>query len=324
MPTTRCVALVALWSVVAAMAASAWAAEPGMRRRATKADTRPLIWRQARARDALAAEEVARQDALRKLIGRMYGLRITADVEVVDLIAPHQEARQAVSGRIHGFKEVGRTYYPDGSMQLKMQITLRDVVETVRTVYRSVRVGARLVSDEKLRRISVETRNRTITVIGSGALPGSRGLDIIRAQRAAEVRALEKIAARLFGIKVDANTRVKSFVMASDRVKSVVAASLKGVKFSDIEVGDKIVKVTGRLDIRTTIERIARTCRRFAHQASLNTERLTRVTRRQELKTITEVGKAVIGERAAEPVRGANLEERIVERVLKSDIKIED
>ena len=251
-----------------------WAQEAGRRYRTTKVDSRPAIWQQAKGKDVMKALEVARHDALRKLIGRMYGLRVDANTEVLDLIDVDQETIAAIHGNLRGFQEAGTTYYEDGSLQPKMQITLRDVVETIRRVYKRV-----------------------------------------------------KEAARLFGTRVDSRTRVADFVLAHDRIKSVVAASLKGVRYTDVEVTDQFVKVTGQLVLKTTIERIARTYKRTVENGRLNVENLKKVTTRTEEKTLTETARAAYREKGAEPWQGAGssyVEKKVVERVLKSEIKIED
>ena len=316
-----------VWVVVVASAIA-----PGVtaqkRSGVRKEDTRPAVWQKAKGAHVLSALRAARLDGIRKLIGRIYGLQIDGTTEVLDLAAISEDFRSSLAGRIHGFKEIDTTYLEDGSCQLEMQITLRDVVEIVRTSYRRVKKDDRVVSEDRLRRIETENRERVITVQGSGALPGSQGVRVIQAQRAAEAKAQEKIAARLLGIKIDAATRVRDFVLGNDRIKSVVAASLKGVKFTEVNVTDQYVEVTGQLTIKNTIERIARYHKRYAAEGKRNVERLRLVGKREETKTITEVGRAAYRDDVEEPMRGVrasfDVEQEIIERVLRTEIKVED
>jgi len=301
---------------------------PGVRRKVSDAgDGRPAIWQQAEGKDVLAAEEVARQDGIRKLIERIYGLKVDGETEVYDLVLASKDLESTLRGSLKGMKEEKTQYFDDGSCQKLMKVTLREVVEVIRDTYKRVEESGRVVSEEQIQKITTENRDKEIKAWGSGALPGSKGLQIIQAQRAAEVDCYEKLAARFLGMNVSAKTKVRDFVLASDQIKSTVSHGLKGVKWTDIRVCDQHVEADGELVLKTLIERVVRTYKRYVQAGENKVEDLEKTSQREESTVLKETGKAAYREEGFESGLALSepyyVERKVVERVIRKEIAVE-
>ena len=269
--------------------------EQGLRREVPSPE-RPKIWAEASGQEFLKAEEVARQDGIRKLIERIYGLRIDAETYVYDLVLEDRELEAYLSDEIRGMRDKKTVYHEDGSCEKLMEVTLREVVETVKRSYKRIKKPGHPREESYFENISIQNRDKIISVWGSGALQDTRGLSIIRAQRAAEVDCMEKLAARIFGIQVDSETRVRDFVLANDNIRSTVAACLKGIKWSDVRITDKWVEVDGEITLATVIERIKTSYKKYVSGGRLKISDLDKKEVYEERNVIKETGKAAIEE----------------------------
>ena len=111
---------------------------------------------------------------------------------------------------------------------------------------------------------SKETEDTLIEALGNGALPGSKGMRMIRAKRAAEMDAYSKMAARTLGLRIDAETKVKDMCLDDDQMLSSISGFLKGIRPTDIvyEDDDSCV-VTMQLKIREVIETIVTVAKHY-------------------------------------------------------------
>jgi hypothetical protein len=231
----------------------------------------PPIFRERSARQRLMAEEVARQDGYRKLVERAYGLSIDSNTRVRDLALASREVHSAVQNRLKGMREADKKYFDDGRVEIAMKITVREIVEVIERTYRRVRKNGKVVSEKTLEDVKRENRDKDLIAVGRGALPDSEGLRKIRAMRAAEVDAYERLAARIFGLDLGGDTTVEDFVLKSDRIRTDLSVGIpSGVRFVRYEfVEDDSCRATGRITMREVVQILEQIYRRHTEDFKL-------------------------------------------------------
>ena len=166
--------------------------------------------------------------------------------------------------------------------------------------------------------------DKEIIVVGRGAIPGTRALNIIRAMRAAEADCYARIAARAFGLQISRDTTVRDFALKSDTIRSRVCKDLlNGVKFTKFEVLDGgICTATGQLTIREVVEVVTRTQKRVTEGKRVKLLSHKEVETKNRDTVIEETGKAVVlkDEEQAGPVIEREV---VVERILSREIVVE-
>lgn len=287
----------------------------------------PAIF-EGHAKGRLAAEEVARQDAYRKLIERIYGTAVDAKTDVYDLALESRKVDTALRNRLKGMKELGTKYYEDGRVEIAVKVTIREVVEIIKKTYKSVKKGDRIVEEKTLEEIERLNRDKSIIVVGRGALKKSKGLEKIRAMRAAEADCYARIAARVFGLELAAKTSVRDFVLERDAIKSKVAvALLNGVKFTKYTfLADGSCKAEGQLTIRQVVEVLTRTYRRYSKGSDVKIEQIENLEKQYQDLVIKETGHGTVreGNEIPRAQMRKTFEERktIIRRVLKKGIVV--
>ncbi len=212
---------------------------------------KPAIWNAADGKDILAAEEVARNDAYRKLLSRIYGLQIDADTDILDLVLEDQRVAAAVSGKLKGMKELGWKYYEDGRCEVAVQVKIREIIEVVTTMYKKYNTADRAkLSDQMTRLIETRRKDTKVVVVGNGALADSLGLKRIRARRVAELDAYRKLAQKISGLNIDSVTTIRDFVLDFEVIQTKLVNFIKGVQFTDVRYGEKWAETDGEITIR--------------------------------------------------------------------------
>lgn len=135
----------------------------------------PAIYTRYPARNRLMAKRIAAVDAYRKLIERIYGLRINAKTTVRDFDV--NMSSDIITARLmhelKGMRVEEVRYQPDGIIEMQVSVTLKQVVKTLKRVsdqYYS-QTGKRIKSNI-FNEITTQTKRRTITVLGMGAISG--------------------------------------------------------------------------------------------------------------------------------------------------------
>jgi len=269
-----------------------WAEEVA-KPRADAGTVLPPSWANIAPDVRLAAKRAAEVDADRLLVERIYGLHLNTETCVVDLALGFDEIRGAVDALTRGIvlKEV--RYNDDLSVEAVKQVTLRTVVETLKRVVTKDESRFQVKVTE-IENITRETRDTDLAVMGNGAVPGSAGLAKIQAKRAAEMDCYRRLAERFAGIRLNSNTTVANFILASDQVRSRVCACLAGVKWTDIAYApDNSCKVTGQLVLRDTIMTIERSVKQYVKNATVKQEEWDKVKIETKDTILKEVGEGV-------------------------------
>jgi hypothetical protein len=203
------------------------------------------------------AIRVAQLDAYRALAERVYGFRISSGATVYDFMLESDEIRNSVQELLKGAVEIEvPEYTDDGIVQVVYGITLEDVAKIIDANVKSI-------ESRKISELAAEvtktlvTEKKLIEALGNGALPGSKGLRMIRAKRAAEMDAYRKMVERFAGVRVSSESSVRDFCIKNDKIQAAAAAFLKGLKPVAVEyLDDGTCQVTMQLKIREIVETV--------------------------------------------------------------------
>ncbi len=240
---------------------------------------------QKKARRKLMAYRAARVDGIRKLAERIKGLRITSSTTVQDFVAESDAVETAVNAWLNGFKEVGKPKYTeDGTCEVVMVVKLRTVVATLKQIRNRYYKGSKFKAQD-FEEITVTNKFTEIREVGQGAIkeddpfdedplipssggpvfsklhgPARRywmahctGRGRLMAERAARVDAQRRLAERIKGVRITADTTVQDFVTESDVVNVEMRTWLRGAR----EIGvryhsdELIVEVEMQVKLRT-------------------------------------------------------------------------
>ena len=95
----------------------------------------PAIFRKHPPAERLKAKRAAELDAYRKLMERIYGLNITSTTTVKDFVTESDVVRTHLEGQLKGARITSVVYAEDGVVEVKMEVTLRQVITNVQKTY---------------------------------------------------------------------------------------------------------------------------------------------------------------------------------------------
>lgn len=208
---------------------------------------------QEQARKKAMAIGAARADAIRKLTQQIQGLRITADTTVHDFVMENDSIRVDLDSWLRGMKEVGEPRFDGEEAIVEMQVTLKTVITKLQQMYTAHYKGdkVKINSFEKMTQLN---KFDVITAEGHGIAPqdlveeplmtsggGSSsyppiwakyctGQGRLMAVEAARADAMRKLAQRIKGVRVTADTVVEDFVTQSDDVNLRMDTFILGAK----------------------------------------------------------------------------------------------
>lgn len=129
----------------------------------------PDIYKKFPPNERLKAKRAAELDAYRQLYERIFGLSIRGDSRVRDFVTESDKIQTAFEGQLKGARTMNVRYAPDGVVEVEMQITIEQVITTVKKVYDEVYQGGQW-KKEYFDEISKRTERKVITVVGVGTL----------------------------------------------------------------------------------------------------------------------------------------------------------
>ncbi len=237
----------------------------------------PELWIKLGPQARLMALRAARVDAMRRLVERIMGLRITSDTLVRDFVAESDTIRTEAQGYLVGATEVRSYLHHDEPIaEVTMRVPVESVITTVKQLYTRHYKGDRVkgVDFEQVIRKSIK---RDFDATGMGVAPPQymqryeeiaevqlpdwsaqvvratgEGTDPafetaqgrLKAARAAELDAKRRLAEQVYGLQVDSQTTVRDFVAEHDRISTQVDAVLVGSYIEDTEFGENVARVT--------------------------------------------------------------------------------
>jgi len=233
----------------------------------------------------LMAKEGAIADAYRKLAERVKGLQIEAETYVRDFVAESDEIDKSVNAFVR-FAELGKPrYYEDGICEVDATLKLSTIVTELEKIRNGVYKGGKF-KGTVFQKITQHVETDVIEVTGSAALAddraeaegggrrplparGGRNAGFWRgvpakhklmAKEAAIADCYRKLAERVKGVRIDAQTTVRDFVTESDEINKAVRTNLRWVKLNRPKwLEDGIVEVRGSVKLNyiiTTLDQI--------------------------------------------------------------------
>jgi hypothetical protein len=218
----------------------------------------PDIWREIGPQARLMAIGAARKDAQRRLAERIKGLRLTARTQVRDFMAESDVITTELNAHLVGAEEVGPPYLHDDELiaEVTMRVPTEQVITTIKKLHSRYYEGDDIKGSD-IEKIIKTVVKKDFEATGMGVPPAAyiekyqqraqvalpewsvetieaEGMatdeDIasaqgrLRAARAAELDARRKLAERIAGLQISAETTVRDFVAARDEIATLVDA----------------------------------------------------------------------------------------------------
>ena len=192
----------------------------------------PEIFYKYPARRRLMARRAAELDAYRKLLERVYGLRVNGTSTVNDFLTESDIVRGSFENSIKGARMRLIRYAPDGMIEIEMQLPISQVVKITKRVHDEYYNGEDWKKDQ-FDDMSKNANRKILTVIGTGALDVTKGKASSKKPIAAARRNLTKSVA---------NAEIISAIPSvSSAPKPEQTAAPRGAKeITDEETGKKI------------------------------------------------------------------------------------
>ncbi len=240
--------------------------------------------------EKLLAKNAAIRDAQRNLLETIKGLKIDGASTVRDFVTQSDQINTAMSEWLRGASIVPGSETWDGEMfRLEMQVTLQQVRAAIEQIQRTYPSGRTYVT-ENMTTINTETVVKaagqgTSRAAAAGMAPAGApaapapaptygssiayvprqvppGWENVTAQgrllaeRAARADALRKLAERIRGVHIDANTTVRDFVTQADVINAQFQARIAGAR----QVGPTrfLPDQTCELDLEVSIQDVTK------------------------------------------------------------------
>ena len=173
----------------------------------------------------------------------------SSDCPVYDFVLQSDRVRSRMDQLLKGATEIGQPEYDvNGLVMVNYAVKLRDVIEIIKTENGN---NSTTVTTSRA------YHDKVIEALGCGALPGSKGLSMLRARRAATLDAYRLMAERFLGVKINRQTTIADLCIKNDKITAEVTAFLKGLKPTAIEYNDDLsCEVKLQLKIRETVKTI--------------------------------------------------------------------
>lgn len=208
----------------------------------------PEIWQEVPANQRLQYVRAAEIDATRLLAERIAGIALDGETTVRELAAADETIKGAMDATLKGVRTTGGpTFCEDGRVEVVRAVNLESVIKFI-----VEKTGCNSVTTFK-------TVKETIDALGAAAIPGSLGYKHVLSKRAAEVDVYRRLAERLVGVKVDAETTLRDCAVQDDEVKSILATGLKSAEITTIAYNaDGTAAVTAKLRVGPLVRTIER------------------------------------------------------------------
>jgi len=131
----------------------------------------PAIWKTVAPQARLMAMRAARVDAMRRLLERIKGLRLTSDTLVRDFITEYDEISTRADGIVIGASEV-RTYLHNDELivDVTMEVPVSKVITTLQQLHASHYHGSRVTSTD-ITDVKKSIQKKVFRATGSGVPP---------------------------------------------------------------------------------------------------------------------------------------------------------
>lgn len=229
----------------------------------------PDLWKTIPPQARLMAKRAAEVDAMRKLVERIKGLRLTSDTLVRDFVAESDVITAEARATLTGAHEVGRPYYHHDEfiVEVTYEVPVESVITTIKALHKRHYKGDRVTAMD-IEEVTKTLKTQTFQAVGMGVPPpnmvkqAAAKIDIptwtaetitasgngvppadktgtpqgkLMAARAAELDAKRHLAEEIMGFQIDSSTTVRDFVTEHDEINSQLNTFIQGayVKSTD-------------------------------------------------------------------------------------------
>ncbi len=239
----------------------------------------PALWEQVGPQGRLMAKRAAEVDAMRKLVERIQGLRVTSDTLVRDFVTESDQIQAITRGTLVGQKEVRVYYHHDEPIvEVTMQVPVESVIRTIRELH-TRRVQGDRVTGTDITNLTESIKTQTFEATGMGippqkfiakvaetasvrfpewaqapirmtgkGVPPADKADTpqgkLLAIRAAELDAKRKLLEHIQGLMISSDTSVRDFVTEHDDIRAHLEGILVGSQVEKTEFADGEATVT--------------------------------------------------------------------------------
>lgn len=218
----------------------------------------PAIWKAVPVNERLMAKRAAELDAMRRLVERLKGLRITSDTTVRDFVAESDQIWATAQSTLTGAYEVGHPYYHSDELivEVTYEVPVQSVITTINELHKRhykgnkisamdikkvtqrlqkqkfQAVGMGVPRPQAIKAVAVKTQtsipdwaSNPIRAEGNGVPPDDKigtPQGKLMAARAAELDAKRRLAEEIMGLQIDSNTMVRDFVTEHDEINTQV------------------------------------------------------------------------------------------------------
>jgi len=286
----------------------------------------------------LMSQRAAQLDAYRLLAERIMGFAIKGDSTVRDFVTENDQIATAFDTFLKGVRFSEPRYFDDGSCEIDAEVTIEQVITTLKKIQSEVYVGGKWKSED-FEAITKQTQRKVLAVTGSGAvrpnsvIPDPANEPIVRrpremqlpdifkrfppnerlkAKRAAELDAYRLIHERIFGLAIRGETKVRDFVTESDKIQTAFEGQLKGVRTMSIRYApDGVVEVEMQITIEQVVTTVKKVYDEVYQGGQWKKEYFDDISKRTERKVISVVGSGALDTRGAagngaRPIEGGN------------------
>lgn len=224
----------------------------------------PDLWKAIGPQARLMAKRAAEVDAMRRLVERIKGLRITSDTLVRDFVAESDVITTEARATLVGAHEVGHPYYHHDELivEVTYEVPVESVITTIKTLHKRHYKGDRVTGmdienvtktlktqtfqatgmgvpkPEQIKAVAVKIQEpipdwvgQTVSAEGNGVPPEDKAgspQGKLMAARAAELDAKRKLAEEVMGFHIDSSTTVRDFVTENDEINAQLNTYLLG------------------------------------------------------------------------------------------------
>ncbi len=223
----------------------------------------PDIWKSVGVQARLMAKRAAEIDAMRRLVERIKGLRITSETLVRDFVAESDVITTDAQATLVGAHEIKVYWHHDELIcEVTYEVPIESVITTIKTLHKRHYKGDR-VTGMDIEKVTKEWRRRNFTATGMGVPPPkfikiaiakletgmpdwvgqtvkAEGNGVppadkagtpqgkLMAARAAELDAKRRLGEEVMGLQIDSSTTVRDFVTEHDEINTQLNAYMVG------------------------------------------------------------------------------------------------
>jgi hypothetical protein len=291
------------------------------------------------AQNKALAKRAAELDAYRKLAEAVRGFRITSQTTVRDFVTENDEIATGLDTYLRGVRFKGPArYYEDGTCEVDAEITLRQLVGTLKSLHSRHYRGNQIRATDFDQMIT-RSQRKVIKVTGSGAprpLASDIGPDegfgqpaparrVIRLPaiwrqyphnvrlmdgRAAEIYEFRILAELFWCFSINSSTTFRYFVTENDEINTSLDTFLRGVRSKPARYNeDGTVEVEVEVTLRQVVATLKSLHSRHYRGNRVRAVDFDQMVTRSNKKVISEVGMGAPRDRRRRPAE-AIVEER--------------